>query len=118
MSGDPHGDAVQPRPRQVADPGLERRDDGQRARPEAAAERQGALVEIGDRLGRFQVGDVGDQRVEARPALGGENPRHGLTVGGVGGEPVDRLGRQDDQGALAERRGSLGGAGHLSGDRR
>ena len=34
---------------------------------------------------------MGDQRIEARPALRLENTGDGHAVGGVGGQPVDRL---------------------------
>src|SRR5262245_38911610 len=37
-----------------------------------------------------------DQRVEARPALGLENARNGSTVGCIGSQPVDGLGRNGD----------------------
>ena len=47
--------------------------------------------------------DMGDQRVEARPALGLEDGGDGGGIAGVGGEAVDRLGRQDDEAAGPER---------------
>ena len=61
---------------------------GQRAR---------LVVELADRLGRGEVGHVDDQRVEARPALGGVDARDGFGIGGVGGEAVDGLGRHRDR---------------------
>ena len=48
-------------------------------------------------LGRCEVGDMDDQRVEARPALGRVDPRDRLGIGGVGGEAVDGLGRHRDR---------------------
>ena len=49
-----------------------------------------------------------DQRVEARPALGGVDARDRLAVGGVGGEAVDGLGRHRDQLAGADQPRRLG----------
>ena len=48
-----------------------------------------------------QPGDMHDQRVEARPSLGLEDGGHGPAVGGIGAEPVHRLGRKRDQRAGA-----------------
>ncbi len=46
---------------------------------------------------------MGDQRIEARPPLGRIEPRHCLAIGGVGAEPVDRLGRKGDEQACGKR---------------
>jgi len=48
---------------------------------------------------------MGDERIEARPLLGGEEPRDGGGVGGVGGEAIDGFGRQDGQIAGSQRLG-------------
>ena len=40
--------------------------------------------------------------LNGRPSLGGVKARHGLAVGGVGAEAVDRLGRKRDQPARGE----------------
>ena len=53
---------------------------------------------------RRQIRDMGDQRIEGRPAFGGVEPRDGLAVGRVGAEPVDGLGREGDQAAGGEAR--------------
>ncbi len=45
---------------------------------------------------------MGDQRVEARTALGLEDRRHGRGVRGVGAQAVDGLGRQQREPAVAE----------------
>ena len=50
-----------------------------------------------DGLRRLKAGDMGDQRIEGRAALGGIDRRHGGGVGGVRRQAVDGLGRQDDQ---------------------
>ena len=49
-----------------------------------------------------RVGHMRDQRIEARPALGGIEPRDRRAVGGVGAEAVDRLGRERHQPAVGE----------------
>ena len=51
------------------------------------------------RARRREVGDVGDQRIERRPALGLVEPRDGARRGRVGAEAVDGLGREGDQAA-------------------
>ena len=50
-------------------------------------------------------GDVNDQRVEARPALGLEQPGDRAIVAGIGAEPIDRLGRKRDQRAAFQQIG-------------
>ena len=50
------------------------------------------------------IGDMGDQRVEARPALGFEDARHADAVGGVAGQPVDGFRRDGDDIAALEQR--------------
>ena len=72
---------------------LERQDQRQRPRPECLGELLRQRIEQRDRLRHLKRRDMGDQRIEARPALGLEDARDGLAVGGVGGEPVDGLGR-------------------------
>ena len=54
---------------------------------------------------RRRVGDMGDQRVERRPPLGGEEAGDRGRIGGVRPEPVDRLGRKRDQPAGAQKNG-------------
>jgi len=54
---------------------------------------------------------MGDQGIEARPALGLEDGRDRAWVGGVGGEAVDGLGRQNDEPAAAQDLGRLLGRG-------
>ena len=50
---------------------------------------------------------MGDQRIEMRPALGSEDPRHRLGIGGIGPQAIDRLGAESDQFAGTEQGGSL-----------
>src|SRR5262249_10604634 len=51
---------------------------------------------------RGAVGEGGAQRIERRPALGGVEPCDRRRVGGVGAEPVDRLGGESDEAAVRE----------------
>jgi len=44
-----------------------------------------------------------DQGIEARPALGGEDRSDGAVAGSIAAEAIDRLGRERDQLALAQR---------------
>ncbi len=62
----------------------------------------GEGAELDQFLGHFEVGHVDDQRVEARPALGLVDLEHGVGIGGVGAEPVDRLGGEGDDPACPQ----------------
>ena len=70
----------------------------------ASASFRDSAVEDRDLLGHGQAGDMRDQRVETRPALGLENPGHGGAVGRVAGKAIDRLGRDGDDFAGFEQR--------------
>ena len=72
------------------------------------------------RARRVEARDMGDQRVERRPALGGVEPRHRRRIGGIGAEPVDGFGRKCDQAAVAQaargrRRRGVAGRQHPGG---
>ena len=56
-----------------------------------------------------------DQRIEARPPLGGENAGHRLAIGGVGAQAIDRLGRKGDQSAMAQDMRGMGDGGVIRG---
>ena len=113
MTRDADGDAVQPGAGEIADPVAvpHRRHEGQGARPEGLGQGAGAGVEDGDRLGLHRVGDMGDQRIEARPALGFEDGGDGGGVPRVGGQTIDGFGRQDDEPAGGQGLGGLGVGG-------
>ena len=68
----------------------------------AAASFSAAALKRADAPRRGDIRDMGDQRIERGPALGGIEPGHGLAVAGIGAEPVDRLGRKGDQPAGGE----------------
>ena len=63
----------------------------------AAASFSAVGVEVGEAARRRGIGDMRDQRVEGRPALGGVEPGDGLAIAGIGAEAVDGLGRKRDQ---------------------
>ena len=80
------------------------------AGPELLRQRLGAGRKFHMAAGFFQVGDMHDQGIEQRPALGGENRGHRLAVGGVGAQAVNRLGGEGDQAAIAQDARGLGDA--------
>ena len=51
-----------------------------------------------------EIADMGDQRIEGRPALGLVEPGDRRRIGGVGAEAIDGLGRERDQPALGQAR--------------
>ena len=85
--------------------------DRQWAGPKGRGEPFGVGIEPRQRPRRGRIGDVGDKRIEGRPALGGVESRHGLAVGGVGAEPVHRLGRERDEAAGRKAARRLGDGG-------
>ncbi len=48
------------------------------------------------------MGQVHDERVEARPPFGREDGRHGLGVSRIGSEAIDGLGRHNHEAAVAQ----------------
>jgi hypothetical protein len=58
-------------------------------------------------------GEVADQRVEMRAALGGEDGGDGAAVGGVGAQAIDGFGAEGDEAAGAEQRRGVGDAGWI-----
>ena len=113
VAGHPDGDAVQTGAGQVADPVTvaDRCHDGQGPGPEGLGQGSCPRVEHGDGLGLNGIGDMGDQGVEARAALGLEDGGHRDGVSGVGGEAIDGLGREDHEAAVGQDAGGLG-VGH------
>ena len=73
------------------------RDERQRPRPKGLREpkRRRAKPRLAPR--RRKIGDMGDQRIEARAALGGVNFGDRARRGGVGAKAVDGLGRKGDE---------------------
>jgi hypothetical protein len=83
-------------------------------RPERFGQGHRGVVKAGDQLGGRDIPDMGDQRIEGRPALGLVEAGDRGRIGGIGAEAVNGLGRERDQPAFVEgtrrcRRGSLAG---------
>ena len=86
----------------------------QRAGPERLGQRQRGRVEAGDLPCGGDIADMGDQRIEGRPALGLVEPGNRGRIGRIGAEAIDRLGRERHQPAFGQnarrrRHGSLAG---------
>ena len=75
------------------------KDERERPRPKCFGEPRHIGIEARQRLRRFEVADMGDERIERRAALGLIEARDGAPVGRVGAEAVDRLGRKRDEAA-------------------
>ena len=80
----------------------------------ASASKSAGRVKTGDLPRRAEFADMGDQRIEGRPALGLVEAGDRGRIGGVRAEAVNGLGRERDQPARAQ--GTRGrGHGSLSG---
>ncbi len=75
---------------------FQRQDQRQRPRPEARRELSRQGIEGRMPLGHGHVGHMGDQRIEARPALDLVDAGDRLRLGGVGGQAIDGFGRNGD----------------------
>ena len=95
----------------IRHPGLLFENQGQRAGPEGFHEfpRHGGNL-LGPVVDGVMAGDMDDERMVGRPALGGKNLGDGDRVGGIRPQTVDRLGREGDQLACADQ---LDGAGEI-----
>ncbi len=112
--GHAHRDGIETGRRQVAHKafGGLGQNERQRPRPERLGELQRFGVEAGERLRRLEIDDMGDQRIERRPALGLVEPRDSAPVGRIGAQAVDSFGRKRHQAAGGEdprRRGDRSG---------
>ena len=79
-----------------------RQHQGQRPGPKRGRQARGDFTCLDVVERRFGVGEVTDQRVEVRPALGLEDRGNRTAVGGVGAKPVDGFSTERDQTAVAE----------------
>ena len=84
--------------------GLAAQHDRQRTRPERSEECE-TRIGLGDFGERGLLEDVDDERVEERTALDREDLGERGGISRVGGEAVDRLGRQGHAGALTQELG-------------
>ena len=102
-----HGDGVEPRRRQLGDRAIRAAWPAPasaapaRTLPPAAGRAASARPAA---AAASTSAHVHDQRIEARPALGREDRRHGAAVGGIRAEAVHGLGRKRDQRAAPQRR--------------
>ena len=90
----------------------------QRARPERLGQRGRSGVKARDLPRGGDIADMGDQRIEGRPALGLVEVGDRGRIGGIGAEAIDGLGRERDQPALGQhtrrsRHGGLAGRQNL-----
>ena len=99
MVGDAHRDAVEAGGGELGDRTAGRlgQNKRQRARPERRCKTRASTSNTSACFGGRNIGDMGDQRIERRPALGVIEAGDGLPVGRVGAEAVDRLGRERDE---------------------
>ena len=98
---------------EIGHDGLATQHDRQRTWPERSEECE-ARIGFGDFGERGLVEHVDDERVEERASLDREDLGERGGIGRVGGEAVDRLGRQGHAGALAQKLGrprKVGGSG-------
>ncbi len=93
----PH--TVQPRTRQVTDGAVfrPRHHQGQGARPKSLGKLQGKRIEATFALSIGMIGNMGDQRIELRAALGGIKRRNGLGIGGIRAQSVDGFRGKSDK---------------------
>ena len=72
-------------------------DERQRSGPERIDQLPRQNGELRVLAGLADVGDMNDERIEARATLGREDRRHRFAVGRVGAEAVHRLGGERDE---------------------
>ena len=120
VGGNPDRDGIKPGGGEIGHSAVAcfRQHQRQRARPERLGQRDRGRVEVGNPLPGPEIADMGDQRIERRPALGLIEPRNRARVGGIGAEAIDGLGRERDQPAFGQntrsrRHGGLTGGQNL-----
>jgi hypothetical protein len=109
MIGDTQGDGIKPGRGDVGQAVAlpEGQNDAQRTGPEALRKAAGQRRKHSKALGHGEVGAMDDQRIEARAALGLVDGEHGISIGGVGAQAIDRLGGKSAKLARAQQRGSI-----------
>ena len=110
-------DAAEPGTSEIADAAClrDRHDQGQRPRPEARGEFSRLRGEGSFAHRRFRIGDMRDQRIERGPSLRRIKPRDGSSIRRVRPKPVDGLGRERDETAVADEPRRLGNARRVRG---
>ena len=113
MGRNPDRHGILTRRDEIRHDGLAAQHDRQRTRPERSEECE-TRIGLGDFGERGLLEDVDDERVEERTALDREDLGERGGISRVGGEAVDRLGRQGHAGALTQELGrprKVGGSG-------
>ena len=112
MGGNADRHRIEPRGHQIRDPRsrAQRQHEAERSGPEGRGQAFGLGADPGDGARGLQIGQMHDQRVEARPALRLEDPRDRHVRARVAAKAIDRLGRKGDKLALAQQRGGGGKA--------
>ena len=104
VAGHPNADGIQPGAALRRHFRAAGHDDGQGAGAERCHQQLGTLRHLADEAGQhLRAGDVDDQGVILRAALCHEDLGHCFAVAGVCRNAVDRLSRQGDQLALAQK---------------
>ena len=112
MIGDPQPDRVEPAGDLIGHAAHPAQHHGERAWPEGRRQGRHPGIGAGPVTHLRRVGEVDDQRVIHRPALGGEDLADGERIPSAGPQAIDRLGGKSDQRAVAQQ-----GGGFLQGDR-
>ena len=113
MGRDTHGDRILAGGDEIRHDRLATQHHRQRARPEVRELRE-AWIRFGDFGERSLIEHVDDERIQERTALDRKDLGERRGIGRIGGEAVDRLGRQGHAGALTQKLGrasEVGGSG-------
>ena len=104
MSGHPDRDAIETCGGKIGNRAVIclRQHQRQRARPECLCQRDRPRLKAGNKPRSREIPDMGNQRIERGPALGLIEPRNRRSIGGIGAEAIDGLGRERDQPALGQ----------------
>ena len=111
VRGHAYGDRIEPGHRQLGHrtTGSLGQDEGQRPRPKVFRQPGRVGVKAREALRVRDVGDMGDERIEGRPALGVVKARDGGPAGRVGAEAVNGLGRKGHEAAGRQHARGIGG---------
>ncbi len=103
MTGDAQANGILAAGHGVRHPGLLFQNQGQRAGPESFHQLPGNIGNLlSPVIDRIMAGNMDDQWMIGRPALGGKNFGHSDRVGGIRPQPVNRFSRESDQLAGAQ----------------
>ena len=111
VRGHAYGDRIEPGHRQLGHrtTGSLGQDERQRPRPKVFRQPRRVGVKAREALRVRDVGDMGDERIEGRPALGVVKARDGGPADRVGAEAVNGLGRKGHEAAGRQHARGIGG---------